>query len=109
MKPLLRASHLPIILLLTIAFLIGCFTVNNYGESWDEPDIYRYGEYALNAYQFFQNPHDLPSFDTNLDFYGPAYFMLVAILARGLMALIPAWTIVTEWHFIYFITLLVGV
>lgn len=109
MKPLLRASHLPIILLLTIAFLIGCFTVNNYGESWDEPDIYRYGEYALNAYQFFQNPQDLPSFDTNLDFYGPAYFMLVAILARGLMALIPAWTIVTAWHFIYFITFLAGV
>ena len=110
MKSLFRSQHLPILLLLTIAFLIGCFTVNDYGESWDEPDIYRYGEYALNAYQYiFFHSRDLPAFDTNLNFYGPAYFMLVTLLTRGLMALIPAWTIVTAWHFVYFVTFLVGV
>lgn len=109
MKLRLLSSHLPILILLLIAFLIGCFTVTNYGESWDEPDIYRYGEYALNAYQFILHPQELPYFDTNLHLYGPAYFMIVTILARGLMALISAWTIVTAWHFIYFITFLAGV
>jgi len=109
MKSLFRSPHLPIILLLLIAFLVGCFTVKNYGESWDEPAIHRYGEYSLNAYQYIFHPQDLPSFDTNLNYYGPSYFMLVTLFARGLMALIPAWTIVTAWHFVYFITFLTGV
>ncbi|MBK8782698.1 MAG: hypothetical protein IPO22_13020 [Anaerolineales bacterium] len=108
MKSAVPSSRFSFISLLIIALLIGCFTVEAYGESWDEPDIYRYSEYSLNAYQYILHPADLPSFDTNLDFYGPAYFMLAALLARGLMTLIPAWTIVTAWHFVYFLTFLAG-
>lgn len=97
------------ILLLTTAFVIGCFTVKNYGESWDEPDNSRYGEYALNAYQYFFHPQDLSEFDTDLNFKGPAYFMLVSLLAHGLTTLISAWMIITARHFVYFITFLAGV
>jgi hypothetical protein len=99
----MKSSCLPIILLLTISFVIGCFTVNSYGESWDEPDIYRYGEYSLNAYQYIFHPQDLPAFDTNLNYYGPAYFMIVAFFARG------ATSPVSAWHLIYFVTFLAGV
>jgi hypothetical protein len=109
MKSLFRSSQFPIILLLTITCLIGLIILNDYGESWDEPDIYRYGEYTLNAYQFFFHPQDLPLFDGNLDHYGPAYFLLATILARGLVSLIPTWTIVTAWHFFYLITFLAAI
>jgi hypothetical protein len=103
MKSLFRSSHLPIILLIAVAFCIGYFSLKNYGESWDEPDIYRYGEYSLNAYQYIFHPQDLPPFDTNLNYYGPAYFMIVALLTRG------AADSVSAWHLTYFVTFLAGV
>lgn len=103
MKSLFRSSHFPIILLIAVAFCIGYFSLTSYGESWDEPDIYRYGEYSLNAYQYIFHPQDLPSFDTNLNYYGPAYFMIVALLTRGTAGPVPA------WHLMYFITFLAGI
>ena len=99
----------PIVILIFASLIVGMFTFKDYGESWDEPDIYRYADYSLTAYQYFSHPQDLPNFDTNLDFYGPAYFMLAAVLARGFMALTPSWTIVEAWHLVYFLTFLAGV
>lgn len=99
----------PIAVLILVSLIVGLFTFKNYGESWDEPDIYRYSDYALNAYQYFLHPKDLLEFDTNLDFYGPAYFMLTGVLAHGLMLLFPAWTVVEAWHLVYFLTFLLGV
>lgn len=94
-------KYLPIIVFTTILFA-GLLTFDNYGQSWDEPDIYRYGEYALNAYQYLFNPKDLPEFDTNLNLYGPAYFMIVAFVARN------APNPIEVWHLMYFITFLMG-
>lgn len=99
----------PIVALILAGLVIGIFTFRDYGASWDEPDIYRYADYSLGAYQYFLHPKDLPNFDTDLDFYGPAYFMLTATLAYGLMALFPAWTVVEAWHLVYFLTFLVSV
>ncbi len=99
----------PILILLSVSFLAGLFVLDNYGQSWDEPDIYRYGNYALDVYQYFFHPKDMPNFDTNLDFYGPAYFMVTTLLVRGLTTLIPAWMDIDAWHFVYFITFLMGV
>lgn len=99
----------PILLILSFSLLVGIFTLDNYGQSWDEPDIYRYGDYALDVYQYFWHPQDMPNFDTNLDFYGPAFFMIATLLARGLTALFPAWTDIYAWHLVYFVTFLAGV
>ena len=82
-----RLSHLPILVLLAGAFLVGYLWLDDYGMSWDEPDIYRYGEYSLNAYQYLFHPQDLRPFDTNLNYYGPAYFMIVTLLTRGASAI----------------------
>ena len=99
----------PIVALILVSLVVGLFTFKDYGESWDEPDIYRYGDYALNAYRYFLHPQDLQEFDTNLDFYGPAYFMVTAVVARGFMTLIPSWTIVEAWHLVYFLTFIASV
>jgi 4-amino-4-deoxy-L-arabinose transferase-like glycosyltransferase len=99
----------PIFVLLAISLLAGIFVLDDYGQSWDEPDIYRYGDYALDVYQYFWHPKDMPNFDTNLDFYGPAFFMIATIFSRGLTALVPAWIDIDAWHLVYFVTFLIGV
>jgi hypothetical protein len=110
----LRETHKPInwiiISALVIAPLIaGLLTVRDYGESWDEASKRSYADYALNAYQYLLHPQDLPLYGSELNYYGPAYFMLIALLARAITTLIPAWTVVTAWHFVYFLTFLAGV
>lgn len=92
-----------------ISLIVGIFVLRDYGQSWDEPDIYRYGDYSLDVYHYFWNPKDMPNFDTNLDFYGPAFFMIATILSRGLTALVTAWMDVDAWHLVYFATFLIGV
>lgn len=99
----------PIFLLLSVTLFAGLFLFDNYGQSWDEPDIYRYGDYALDGYRYFWHPQDMPNFDTNLDFYGPAFFMLATLLARGLTAFLPSMIDIDAWHLVYFITFLIGV
>ena len=76
MKSLFHSTHFFIILTLIAAVLIGYFLAADYGESWDEIYIYRYGDYAINAYQYILHPQSLPDFETNLNLYGPAYFIM---------------------------------
>jgi hypothetical protein len=106
MTSLSNRKHLPIILLMSFAALIGALTVRDYGVSWDEADIYRYSDYALHAYSFFFHPQDLRPFETNLNLYGPGYYMASDLAAAFLTHLVPSWTATTAWHFAYFLTFL---
>jgi hypothetical protein len=101
--------HLPIASLLVVAITIGILVLPHYGESWDEADIRRYSAYAVEAYRYFFYPADLPEFNTNLNLYGPGYFALAGLLANGLHAVVPAWSLIAAWHAVYFVTFLVGV
>ena len=96
-------------LLLTAALVIGLATLPDYGESWDEADIRRYGAYAADAYRFLLHPRDLPEFETNLNLYGPGYFAATGVLAQLISELSPSWSTITAWHAVYFITFLAGV
>jgi hypothetical protein len=100
------SRHLPVFLLLVTSLLVGLITVKDYGESWDEADIYRYGDYAVNAYRYILNPHNLPPFNTNLNLYGPAYYLVTDLLARLFQFVLPSWSLVNAWHFLYFLTFL---
>jgi hypothetical protein len=108
MPDLSRTRHLPIALLLAAAFLLGMITAPDYGESWDEHDIRRYSEHAIDAYNHLLQPGDLAPFETNLNLYGPAYFMAAGLLARLITALVPVWSTITAWHAVYFVTFLTG-
>jgi hypothetical protein len=109
MRTWTRYRHLPIILFTIGALAIGLFVAPHYGESWDEADIYRYSEYALRAYRYLLQPSTLPPFDTNLNLYGPGYYMAASVVARVLVAVHPAWSLVNAWHVVFFITFLGGV
>ncbi len=108
MPKTIQRNQLPIILLFAAALVIGALTVRDYGESWDEADIYRYGDYALQAYASFFHPADLVPFNTNLNLYGPGYYMAAALAARFLTGTVSGWSAVDAWHFFYFVTFLGG-
>ncbi len=109
LKNISRNSYLSILAMLAVSLAIGLFTIKDYGQSWDEPTIYKYSDYAIHAYQYFFHPQSLANFPGDLNFYGTAYFILANFLSRILMALIPAWSVVNAWHFVYFLTFLGGV
>ena len=108
MQPSSMRRHLPIAALLAAALIVGIVVLPHYGESWDEADIRRYSAYAIDAYRYFFHPADLPDFNTNLNLYGPGYFALAGILANGLLAVVPDWSLITAWHAVYFFTFLAG-
>ena len=107
MKRYLR-EELYIVLALFVAALVGYLVADDYGVSWDEPDIYNYGSYAIDAYNSFLHPNDMADFPSNLNFYGPSYFMLATTTARFFIVLNPNWSIITAHHFVYYLTFIVS-
>lgn len=105
----LSYEHTAILALLAACLLIGGIIVRDYGETWDEYDAYRYGNYAIDAYRFILQPHSLKPFDTNLNLYGPAYLMFADGSARVLQVLFPAWLSINADHFVNFVVFLAGV
>jgi hypothetical protein len=101
-------KHLPIIVLLASALVIGLLILPQFGESWDEADIRRYSAYALGAYAYLPHPRDLAPFETNLNFYGPGYFVAADLMSRAIQWIQPGWSLVTAWHAVYFLTFLAG-
>ncbi len=101
-------KHFPILILLTIALLVGIFTVRQYGESWDELQFFKYADRALQAYSTWPRTGSVPLTGNTYDNYGPAYVMLVALGAR-LLGLVLPWMTSDIRHLLYFITYAVGI
>jgi len=108
-KRIFSHEYTAILALLAACLLVGVFIVRDYGESLDENNNYRYGYYAINAFQYFFHPQALAPFDTDLNFKGPAYFMLVDGSARVLQLIFPSWSSINASHFVNFVVFLVGV
>jgi hypothetical protein len=116
-KTIIRAalkSNLPLVLLVIFNIIVGIFTFQDYGLSWDEPLFYKYADAVGYAYSIqpridgtfdIQNAYG-PSGDHAL--YGPAYLLL----ARNFVFLLERGTGIsrtTLWHLLNFITFQVGV
>ncbi len=108
-------KHLPLLILLALSFLIGIFTFQDYGMTWDESLYYSYGEAIGYAYSI---PERLSGdFDINNAYgasvgdhknRGPAY-LLVARLPVNALHAITGIDKVALWHLMNFITFLIGV
>jgi hypothetical protein len=111
MRDLIHSEHFLIASLLLIALVVGVVTFRDYGESYDEYDIYRYGDYSLKSYKKIMTGQKIQDFDTvsDLNNYGPAHFMLTSLLSSGKQALAPDLTNTQARHFVYFITFLLSV
>ena len=114
MSPKLK-KHLPILIILFISLVIGIFTFQDYGMTWDEYLYYQYGEAVGYAYSI---PERLSGdFDINRAYgpsigdhkvYGPVYLLLTRIPVLALRN-ITGLDIFSLWHLINFILFLVGI
>jgi hypothetical protein len=88
-------------LVLLAYLLIGLRVVTDYGESWDEELRYRYARRSLNVY--------LGKAANNLeDEKGPFYGMVAYLGAQALNAASKAWGFIDGWHFMNFLSFLIG-
>jgi drug/metabolite transporter superfamily protein YnfA len=86
--------------------ILGAFLIPQFGESWDELKFFKYANLALGAYSTFPTHGSVETFGNTYDNYGPAFVMLVSLLAK------PLQTIFIESdarHYLYFLTFLAGI
>ena len=89
----------PILILLAVSLLIGIFTLNCYGDSWDDLSLRKYAAKSLEAYGTWFARGEVQITTEDLGSYGPSYVMAVALLSQDNPDL---------RHFIYFVTFLAG-
>ncbi len=110
-----KTKHIPILIILLVCLIIGIFTFQDYGMTWDEYLYYGYGEAIGYAYSI---PARLSGdFDLNLAYgpsgtdhrnRGPVYLLLTRIPVLTLNTLTNI-DIASLWHLFNFITFLIGV
>jgi hypothetical protein len=107
MQKLINSERFPLIILMTIALLIGMITIRNYGESWDELQLYKYADNSLAAYSTWPRTGDIPLTGGWFENYGPA-FMMFSTLATPAFTRLGLLTVDAR-HLLYFLTFLLGV
>jgi len=109
MKKVLQPEYFFIFLLIAVNMAIGLATLGDYGESWDEARLYQYGYQSIHAYRALFHPNILVDFgNDDLRYYGPAYFIGMSILVRGIHFIFPQIPVIDLWHIGNFICLQVG-
>jgi len=102
-------QNFPITILLTLSFIIGLLTLGDYGESWDELNLYKYAERSLEAYVTWPQHGVIPVTGDRFENYGPAFVMFTAIVTSIFTRIFPNAQAVDIQHLVYFLTFLVGV
>jgi len=102
-------QNLPLTILLTLSLLIGVLTLTNYGESWDELNLYKYAERSLEAYVTWPQHGVIPVTGDRFENYGPVFVMFTAIITNIFTRIVPEARAVDVQHFVYFLTFLIGV
>ena len=110
-----KQKYLPILIVLFVCVIIGIFTFQAYGMTWDEYLYYQYGEaigYAYSIPARMSGDFDLdraygPSVGDHRN-RGPAYLLLSRIPVLALHDATGI-DIVDLWHLVNFIAFLVGV
>jgi hypothetical protein len=104
----------PILILLVINLLVGIFTFQNYGLSWDEPLFYDYADalgYAFSPKEWFSGQFNLEnaygSSGTDHANRGPAYIILAHPLVSAIESL--GADNASAWHLVNFLTFQLGV
>ena len=103
----------PVIIVLAINLIIGIFTFQDYGYSWDEPLFYDYADalrYAYSPAEWLSGNFDLQnafgSSGSDHANRGPAYILL----ARPIVSLLELFfDKASAWHLVNFLTFQLGV
>ncbi len=97
-----------ILILLAVSFLLGIFTLTDYGESWDDHSLQKYADYSLRTYATWRTQGVMPITDKDLGNYGPAYMMTVLLGSHALNNIFPI-NPSDSRHIFYFLTHLLGI
>ncbi|HJR80579.1 MAG TPA: hypothetical protein VJ821_10935 [Anaerolineales bacterium] len=102
-------QNLPLTILLSLGLVIGILTLSNYGESWDELNLYKYATNSLDAYVTWPQHGTIPITGDRFENYGPAFVMFAAVVTSAITRIFPHVPAVDIQHLVYFLTFLVGI
>jgi hypothetical protein len=104
-----RALQHPILLILLANLLVGIFTFQHYGLSWDEPLFYNYADSIRIAYtpQAFQPGFDFEQVygrsSEDHKYYGPAYLLIARPIQQAFTAIFHL-DMASAWHLVNFLS-----
>ncbi len=108
MKSLYRLKPAHVLFALIAVHLILTFLIGNeYGQAWDEPSFYLFGERSFDAY--LRGLAGLPLipekhiFFLDLRYYGAFYTAIGWEIVNALQPVLNNWGYVDVWHFVNFI------
>lgn len=101
-------KNYPILIILSLSLLLGFFTFDQYGESWDDKSLQKYAVKSINAYASWSQRGIITIAKDDLGNYGPFYVMLVERVTQFLSTILP-FSFPDLRHLIYFITYIAGV
>jgi hypothetical protein len=104
----LRQRYWPVWGLIAANVVFGLLTFRSYGLSMDEPLILEYAKHVVSTYG--RNPLVYVPFTLgNLDYYGPAYFVLANGFAKLSALVLPGAGYIAFWHLAGFLFFQLGV
>ena len=106
---LFMKQNLPLTILFSLGLVIGILTLSNYGESWDELNLYKYATNSLDAYVTWPQHGTIPITGDRFENYGPAFVMFAAVVTSAITRIFPHVPAVDIQHLVYFLTFLVGI
>ncbi|GAP21185.1 hypothetical protein LTAR_01393 [Leptolinea tardivitalis] len=106
-KQLENNRTLPLIILIVTGLIIGFFLFDDYGASWDEPDLYTYADQSIRAYSIHDRISGQFSLDSllgpdNLRLYGPAYLIFGRLVVNLFKFCLPGVLEIDLWHLVNF-------
>jgi hypothetical protein len=102
-------QNLHLTILLAFSLIIGFLTLNDYGESWDELQLYHYADNSLDAYVMWPQHGTIPFTGDRFENYGPVFVMFTRILTNTFTQIFPDVLKVDVQHLVYFLIFLLGV
>ena len=105
---ILHAEKTWLLIWFVVFFVIGLFTVHEYGMSIDEPNNYRYAADTLAAYPSLFGILYEPKHDSSYEGHGPAFVVMVGLVIRIIQSVFPGVFAPDLWHFSYYITFLLA-
>lgn len=102
-------QNLPLGILLVLGLIVGLFTLNEYGESWDELKLYDYAADSLAGYTTWFQHGTIPVTGDRFENYGPFFVMLTRVVTKGFVQVVPSVLEVDVQHLVYFLTFLAGI
>ncbi|MDP1713717.1 MAG: hypothetical protein Q8L41_03145 [Anaerolineales bacterium] len=101
-------KNYPILIIFVLSLLVGFFTFDQYGESWDDKSLQKYAVKSINAYATWSQQGIVSLAQDDLGNYGPFYIMLVERVTQFLSTFL-SFSFPDLRHLIYFITYIAGV